>query len=86
MNCEHEGCNEQATEYELYAINEDGSSEKFWLCNEHAPQMGFCCMCGHFTAGADDHWLYSHGVCEDCFDQLRAENGEFDHEEDYDLY
>lgn len=83
--CQHEGCIEQAAEYELYDWKTD-KTNKFLFCGEHASKFGFCCLCGHFTAGADDRWLYSHGVCEDCFDEIRQENGEYDDYEEYDLY
>ena len=84
MKCEHEGCGGEAQEYRITAFNDDGSDAIFWYCAEHAAaDGGFCCYCSHFTAGADDRYLYSHGVCEDCMDGLRSEAGDYDTYEDY---
>lgn len=50
------------------------------LCDDHAILAGFCPGCHLVMAGADDDHLARHGLCYECWQELRAETGELDEE------
>jgi len=51
------------------------------LCDDCAPSFGICPGCARVAAGADDDHLARYGLCYECWQELRAETGEFDVEE-----
>jgi len=85
--CEHPGCEETDDLTECYyPDNETSDKPDAWYCAEHAPEHGFCYICGWFHAGIESFDFPSwHGVipglCYDCSESLRVELGEYDDDE-----
>ena len=78
--CEYNRCNSEAEEY----ILEDWDEVKnqilpvsFWYCPEHAKNGGFCLWCGGFWGGVEFFEVSESGVCENCYDEVKAEFGEY---------
>jgi len=82
MQCEYDGCPEEASAYTLHGVGEQGEDETHIFCIEHARDFGFCPGCGWFALGADDDFMVRHGLCSDCYDGVRADMGEFDDPDD----
>lgn len=76
--CEEDGCNQDASRYEIVAINDDGSDDVHWLCDEHAPKFGFCVYCGNFSLGiGNDVRLMETGICDDCRHELESDAADY---------
>jgi len=53
------------------------------LCGEHAAKEGYCCCCGTFCAGMTSFDFHHPGYCDNCYDQVKADCGEDDEEDDW---
>lgn len=89
--CDEEGCTSIVTN--AYHYPTEPEDQVTWLCDDHAAQNGFCLGCMHFSAGTDDYDFSTiKGWCGECVEELRYENGEYEHEYDgddaydYDFY
>lgn len=70
---------------EHYHIDSGENTYDADLCPTHAREEGFCWGCGAFVLGidGDEHSLRTNGFCMDCWDEIRAEAGEFDEDNEY---
>lgn len=90
--CEAENCT--STETQEYHNGFADPEIIEWLCTEHAIDNGYCLMCQNFGAGSEDYdfseFRGGHkGYHVECWNDLRADAGEFDDEDDegwYDPY
>lgn len=87
--CEHEGC-EIAIGLTacFFPDNESGEPDEYF-CTNHAPEHGFCYLCGTFNGGIESFDFAAalggiDGVCEQCFDQLDGDLINDNHDDDYD--
>ena len=74
--CYHPGC--QQPSIECVVSDPEGEDHYEYYCPEHAPEYGYCSVCGMFMAGTEDDM---ETICDMCRDQLRSEAGEYDEEE-----
>lgn len=72
MICEHDGCQRQAIRCRL------PNDVIRYFCVEHAPEYGFCYLCGEFWGGIES-FDFGPGYCENC-----AMERDDDDWEDYD--
>jgi hypothetical protein len=56
------------------------------LCGEHAAKAGYCCCCGQFCAGMTSFDFHHPGYCDNCYDQIKADCGEDDQDDDEDYW
>ena len=76
--CEEHGCTVDAKRYVVIAINDDGSDDVHWLCDDHAPKFGFCLYCGYFVLGSgDDSKLARTGLCDECIYVVESESADY---------
>lgn len=75
--CEHDGCDADAIPCQL---DDDRCAERVteWLCPEHAAEAGYCASCGDFWGGIDTFEFRHPGLCDHCWEALRADAGEGD--------
>lgn len=80
QRCQHEGCQEEAIpcycDDDLLAEPQRITE---YLCCDHASKLGYCPGCGRFWAGVDS--FDSHGWCDDCWAEIRADEAD---DEDWD--
>ena len=55
------------------------------LCRKHAQEAGYCRSCGDFWAGIESFDFGHPGLCDHCYDQVRADEA-WDEEPDDDYY
>jgi len=84
-------CNKrtETDEYSLYAgIHNNGDLyNTFTLCEDCAESMGFCRGCGWMMAGSEaDENSGLKGYCHACAEGFREELGEYDHDNDIEVY
>lgn len=87
--CHHPGCKNPAIECTVPVITEwDHQGKNFpedfheYYCSDHAPEYGYCACCGFFIVGIDDLAI----LCGSCKDQIDAESGFLDSDDDYLFY
>ena len=81
--CNEKGCTVLPT---IRCVFPDGADGGYY-CQIHCEGAGFCYVCGQFWAGIDsfDFALPRggiKGVCENCTDQIKADAGEYDLDDD----
>jgi len=75
-------CKQESETIESYQFPDDTDAGN--LCTTCAAQNGFCIICGSFCAGTEDYdFSPITGICGQCVEELRYENGEFDEPDDY---
>ncbi len=52
----------------------------FYYCADHAADHGFCFSCGLFCAGIESFDFIHPGLCDNCFDEIRANEAVYDEE------
>lgn len=78
--CEHPGCTRPGFECRNFAVD-DAEFPPEYYCGEHAPEHGYCAMCGDFVAGTNGFDFLHIGLCDHCHDEVI--NEQFD-DEDFD--
>lgn len=86
--CQHPGCPREGVPCFLPDHGPDDPDDPDeWFCVDHAPEHGYCYVCGTFSAGMeafDFPNIYGHypGMCPGCSDETKAEMEMIDFEED----
>jgi len=61
-----------------------GQKVEMLLCPDCASRLGFCISCGFFMAGNElDEHSGLPGMCYECVQDMKAELGEGDYDDDY---
>lgn len=80
MKCQY--CDQSGEDVQEYTFP-DGLAT-ITACPIHAADMGFCYMCGYFSAGVESYdFSPLRGVCGECLEDIRYEWGEYDDDEEY---
>lgn len=80
--CQHPGCTKEGIPCLLQWWDE---TPEEYFCSKHAFKHGYCPGCGVFWAGVESFDFGSSGLCEQCLDQIRADTGYYDEEDDFDF-
>lgn len=78
--CEHPDCAEDGIPCFLYP---DLDTPHEWFCPTHAAENGYCASCGIFSSGIESFDFLHPGYCDNCWDEIEAENAEPDEDDEY---
>lgn len=76
VQCARETCEAEAMVCTLPPYGVDDEPEYQYFCPEHAPQMGFCRMCGEFWGGINSFEFLHPGLCDNCYDETQNDREE----------
>jgi hypothetical protein len=75
MKCQEPGCKQKGEP----CFYPNGETE--FCCWDHKAKHGFCKYCGQFWGGIESfHFHGMPGVCDECEEEIKYQNGEFDDE------
>lgn len=83
--CRHPGCQDQAISCTIYDHDLDKEIIE-WYCPEHAPEYGYCCLCGQFWGGIEAfEFAPIPGLCPNCCDQVESDcdDDNYENEDDW---
>ena len=80
--CQHDGCTSGAISCYLMDTDRDGLPDEL-LCSAHAAEAGYCMVCGDFWGGIESFDFLHPGVCDNCHDELEANDADFN--DDWDM-
>ena len=82
--CEEKDCNKSGDRLLTCTVDYtddsgDWQTDVFLYCADHAVENGFCCGCGIFCAGIESFDFIHPGLCDNCYDEVKA-NEYIEHE------